>query len=471
MTATMHRTGTPAAPPARHGGFGRALRAEWVKFRTVRGWVIAIVLAIGAIIALGLAPGGGQGSCNVSSCTGPLGPAGEQVTDSFYFVHQQLDGNGSITVQMTSLTGQIPDFSKGGGPRNGGIKEKAGLVPWAKAGIIIKASTRQGSAYAAMMVTGSHGVRMQYDYTGDTPGMAGTVTAATPRWLRQGGPSQATGVFEQVTLAGGWAAAGGWTGTAIGAAGGRAAGSPGGFQETAGRFTVTGTGDIAPSVSGAAGIGVTIAQTLIGVFAGLIVITVVGAMFMTSEYRRDLIRVTLTAIPRRGRVLAAKAAVMAAVAFTSGLAAAAVVVTEGQRVLRDSGVYVWPVTTLTEIRVIVGTAAVLAVASVIAVAAGTIARRSASAVAAVIVVIVLPYLLTVAVPILPVGAADWVARISPAAAFAVQQTVTQYPQVDNVYAPSAGYFPLPPWAGFAVLCGWAALALILAAWALHRRDV
>ena len=162
---------------------------------------------------------------------------------------------------------------------------------------------------------------------------------------------------------------------------------------------------------------------------------------------------------------------MAAVAFTSGLAAAAVVVTEGQRVLRDSGVYVWPVTTLTEIRVIVGTAAVLAVASVIAVAAGTIARRSASAVAAVIVVIVLPYLLTVAVPILPVGAADWVARISPAAAFAVQQTVTQYPQVDNVYAPSAGYFPLPPWAGFAVLCGWAALALILAAWALHRRDV
>ena len=38
---------------------------------------------------------------------------------------------------------------------------RSGLVPWAKAGIIIKASTRQGSAYAAMMVTGGHGVRMQ----------------------------------------------------------------------------------------------------------------------------------------------------------------------------------------------------------------------------------------------------------------------------------------------------------------------
>ena len=35
-----------------------------------------------------------------------------------------------------------------------------------------------------MMVTGSHGVRMQYDYTGDVPGLAGAVSAASPRWLR-----------------------------------------------------------------------------------------------------------------------------------------------------------------------------------------------------------------------------------------------------------------------------------------------
>ena len=58
------------------------------------------------------------------------------------------------------------------------------LQPWSKAGIIIKASTRPGSAYAAMMVTGSHGVRMQWDYTRDTPGLAGAVSATAPRWLR-----------------------------------------------------------------------------------------------------------------------------------------------------------------------------------------------------------------------------------------------------------------------------------------------
>jgi hypothetical protein len=66
------------------------------------------------------------------------------VSDSFYFVHQSLAGNGSITARVTSLTGQIPAMSGGPGMR-------AGLVPWAKTGIIIKASTRQGSAYAPIL--------------------------------------------------------------------------------------------------------------------------------------------------------------------------------------------------------------------------------------------------------------------------------------------------------------------------------
>ena len=70
-------------------------------------------------------------------------------------------------------------------------------------------------------------------------------------------------------------------------------------------------------------------------------------------------------------------------------------------------------------------------------------RRSAAAVAAVIVVIVLPYLLTVAVPLLPPGPADWLLRVTPAAGFAVQQTLIQYPQVSNVYTPSAGYCRWP----------------------------
>ena len=175
MTDLMYRPGVQAGPD----GFAQLLRAEWVKFRTVRGWVVAMIVAVLAIVALGLGPSM-TGTCGkngpASGCAGPVGPGGEQVTDSFYFVHRPLTGNGDITVRVTSLTGQIPTIS-GTGMRNG-------LMPWAKAGIIIKASTRQGSAYAAMMVTGRHGVRMQYDYTGDLPGLAGSVSAASPRWLR-----------------------------------------------------------------------------------------------------------------------------------------------------------------------------------------------------------------------------------------------------------------------------------------------
>ncbi len=48
-----------------------------------------------------------------------------------------------------------------------------GVEPWTKAGIIIKENADQGSPYAAVMVTGSHGVRMQYDYTHDTAGRPG----------------------------------------------------------------------------------------------------------------------------------------------------------------------------------------------------------------------------------------------------------------------------------------------------------
>ena len=158
-TMTSYRPGPQAGP----AGFGLLLRAEWIKFRTVRGWVVGVVLA--GLVTAGIAlldhsscggqvtPDGPVGAG--TGCSAPVGPGGEAVTDSFYFVHRPLAGDGRLTARMTSLTaGQAT----------------AGLAPWSKAGIIVQASTRPGSAYAAMMVTAGHGVRMQYDYTGDIAG-------------------------------------------------------------------------------------------------------------------------------------------------------------------------------------------------------------------------------------------------------------------------------------------------------------
>ena len=527
MTAS---TVTPYRPGQRPGrdGFAQLLRAEWTKLRTVRGWVIGLAVAVLVMLGLGLFGAAGSSSSCQSTSGGParsgqgcftappVGPGGEAVSDSFYFVRQPLSGNGSLTVRITSLTGLIPS---GNGPVLG---KQSGLVPWAKAGIIIKASTQPGSAYAAMMVTADHGVRMQDDFTGDTAGQPGAVTASDPRWLRltrsgdtitgydsadgthwtqvgtvtlaglpptaQAGlfaaspayqaisyglgggengiiaPSQDTAVFDHVSQSGTWPA-GRWTGDYIGADYGSGVG---GYHQAGGRFSVTGSGDIAPAVAGQGGAGITAAVFLVGTFAGLIAVIVVATMFITVEYRRGLVRTTLTASPRRGRVLAAKAVVIGLAAFVAGLAAAAAAVIFGTQLARSRS-YVYPVSWLTELRMIVGTAALVAVAAVLALAVGTMLRRSAAAVTVVIVVIVLPYLLGV-VSVLPAGAADWVLRITPAAAFAVQQAIPQYSQVTAIYSPASGYYPLAPWAGLAVLCGWAAIAVAWALVLLRRRD-
>ena len=508
-------------------GFVRIVHAEWTKFRTVRGWVITMIAAIGATTAVGLL--GSDVHCSAivpgspggSACTAfPAGPGGEAVQDAFYFTHQPLTGNGTITAAMTSLTGQA---GTGQGPGSPVRLTKPGLQPWSKAGIIIKQDTSQGSAYAAMMVTGSHGVRMQWDYINDTPGLTGSVSASSPRWLRlvrdggtitgydsadgthwtlvgtatlprltstvqaglfaaspnytttfssgigsgsySGGPTVATGVFRHIGLS--WHGSG-WTGTNVGGFGPNGVTLAGSFRHSAGVITLTGSGDIAPeTVNGSGG---SLRNALIGSFAGLIALIVVGAMFITAEYRRGLIRVSLTASPHRGRLLAAKVIVIGAVSFITGLIAAAATIAVGEHTLHAAGIPLLPIPAPTLVRMIIGTAAMLGVAAVLALAIGTILRRSATAVATVIVVIFIPYLFAIVPNLLPLSAEDWLLRITPAAAFSVQQAFPQYPQVTANYRPASGYYPLAPWAGFAVECAWAAAALILASYLLRRRD-
>jgi ABC-type transport system involved in multi-copper enzyme maturation permease subunit len=555
---SIPRGGASATDSAGHGGFGPLLRSEWTKFRTVRGWVIGMFVAAILTVFVGLFTAGGAGTVCSSpgrQLTGkaclpyiPHGPGGEVVTDSFNFAHQPLTGNGTITVRVISLTGEHANITGGHGAEVGpaGPNLVPGLAAWSKAGIIIKQSLHQGSAYAAMMVTGSNGVRMQYNYTGDTAGLPGNVSAAHPRWLRLTrsgdtitgydstdgtrwtqvgtvtltglpatvqaglfatspnymvpntsfggssniiGSSQATGVFDRLTVsaapAGGKladVAVGGGGPLGNGPAGGGPAGNgppgngpagsgPSGFTEAGGRYTLTGSGDIAPVTPGPGSNlpTATLQQSLVGAFIGLIAIVVVAAMFFTAEYRRGLIRTTLAATPGRGAVLAAKAIVAGGVAFIVGLVASAVAIAVGGRLETNNGQVVLPVPAVTEIRVVVGTAAMLAVAAVFAVAMGAVLRRSAAAITIAIVTVVLPFLLA-ALNVFPSGVGDWLLRVTPAAGLAIEQSVPNYPQVTSVINPVMGYYPLPPFAGFAVLCAWAAAALALAVYVLRRRD-
>jgi ABC-type transport system involved in multi-copper enzyme maturation permease subunit len=287
-------------------------------------------------------------------------------------------------------------------------------------------------------------------------------------------PAQATGVFDDISLTG--RAPGTWTGTTVGGGGPMGTG-PDGQQsqppvtQSGGRITVTGSGDIAPVVPGPGGPfpTVTISQSLTGAFLGLIAIVVVAAMFFSTEYRRGLIRTTLAATPCRGAVLAAKAVVIAAVAFVVGLVAAVVSIGVGVPKEENQGLVLLTVPVLTDVRVIAGTAAMLALAAVFAVALGAILRRSAAAIVIGVVVIILPFLLT-ALNILPAATGAWLLRVTPAAGLAVEQSIPRYPQVATVTDAVRGYFPLSPFAGLAVLCLWVAAALALALVLLRRRD-
>ncbi|GAA4182868.1 hypothetical protein GCM10022252_09470 [Streptosporangium oxazolinicum] len=531
---------TTAEPP-----LTARVRQEWGKFRT-RGRMTAMAAAILVTVLFGLlsaiALGAGShcshGPVEVPCPTDPVGPHGQAVSDTFYFAHQPLGENGSITVRMTSMTGIItyppPDHDE----------IVPGLVPWAKAGIIIKDGTTQGSSYAALMLTGSHGVRMQHDYTHDTAGRAGGVSAETPRWLRLtrsgdtitghesadgtrwtkvgtahltalpetvrvglfaaspgdltltpvalGGSlpasrfTQASATFDHVSVEGGTPSAE-WSRGSVGEMGHtdweryhRAAG----LVESNGTFTVTGTGDIGPA--GTAG-GRPVESTLVGLVISLIIVLVVAVRFTTAEDRpggtgteppmtagyrsgETGAEPLMTAEDRPGgsdaepltrRTLAAKALVIGAVTFLAGLVSAAVMVPVGPALLRANGLGVSPAPALTGLRVVVGVAAMLAVAAVLALALGALLRRTWTAILLTITVVVLPYLLA-ALPLLPDETARWLLRVTPAAGFAVKQTLPEYPQVVAHYAPSAGYYPLAWWAGLAVLCGYTAVVFALA---------
>jgi ABC-type transport system involved in multi-copper enzyme maturation permease subunit len=368
------------------------------------------------------------------------------------------------------------------------------------------------------MATGAHGVRFQYDYTHDRPGLPGAVTRSAPRWLRLtragdtitgldstdgtswtrigstrlarlpatvdvgpfvtspvsfrdsggGAATQATARFDGVAVDG---RVGGsdWHGASVGT-------GPNDYYTVLGRggdhrsgtaFVVDGSGDIAAATNPLAG-GDTESDSLwFGLLVALLVIVVVATMFVTSEYRRGLIRTTFSAVPARGSVLAAKAVVVGAAAFVVGAVAAAVAIPLGVHVLGVNGDYVFPAGALTEVQVVAGSGALLGLVAVTVVALAVILRSAAAAVSTGIAVFVLPY----AVGMVASGSAGaWLLRLTPAAGFSVLGVLARSPLVDSAYTLANGYYPLAPWAGLAVLCAYAAAALWLAGLLLHRRD-
>ncbi|MGC7101832.1 hypothetical protein ACPZ19_44775 [Amycolatopsis lurida] len=477
------------------------LRREWTAFRGP-GRLISLAAAALSVIALGLLfPVGSSSSCDGPCPAVPIAGDGSVVSDTFWFRHRDLGRDGGITVRMTSMTGTItyppPDHDQ----------IVPGLVPWGKAGIIIKDGVRQGSRYAALMLTGSHGVRFQHDYKHDVAGSAGGVSAQSPRWLRLtrsgdtitgsesadgrqwhtvataeldglpdtvrvglfatspgdltlrktglGGAieevrfTQAVGVFDNVAVEGG--TTGSWDSGSVGEMNHtdwEKHHNASGAVEGNGVITVSGTGDIGPIGEGGAR---TVEKTLPGLTVALIIVLIVAARYGARTIRERSSR----------RVVAAQATVVGAATFVTGLVAVGIVVPVGIAILEGNGVPTPPVPLLTGVRVVVGVAAVLALCSVLSYGLGVWLRRGWAAILVGMSLVAVPFAVT-AFPLLPDAVSEWLLRLTPAADFAVKQTMVEYPQVTAHYAPSAGFFPLPGWAGLAVLCAYTAMAMWIA---------
>ena len=202
-------------------------------------------------------------------------------------------------------------------------------------------------------------------------------------------------------------------------------------------------------------------DSLSGILIGFIAMAVIAALFITTEFRRGIIRTTFTATPRRGRVLAAKAVVLAALAFVTGVAAAVPAFLISQPLLRENGFAppAYPKVSLTDgpvARAVVGTGLVLALLAVLALALGALLRSSAAAITLVIALVVLP----VHHRTLP----------DPRAARPGSSGSPRAPGWRSSRPANAGTTPSVPWPGIAVLCGWVAVALAVAVVQLRRRD-
>jgi hypothetical protein len=118
-------------------------------------------------------------------------------------------------------------------------------------------------------------------------------------------------------------------------------------------------------------------MSLSGLVIGQLTIAVLGVLAITGEYGTGMIRTSLAAVPRRGRLLAAKAGVFGAVALVTGELVSWVAFFVGQLLISGHE----PTASLSQpdvARAVVGGGLYIALIGLMAVAAGTILRHTAA---------------------------------------------------------------------------------------------
>ncbi|MFE5917007.1 ABC transporter permease [Streptomyces sp. NPDC056468] len=186
---------------------------------------------------------------------------------------------------------------------------------------------------------------------------------------------------------------------------------------------------------------------MFGILPGQIAAISFGAMAVSSEYHGGALRLSLAAVPQRGRWFAAKVTAIAVPALLVGLGTAftALVVARAGLGSAASGL-----TTAEQVRGVVGCGIYLMLMALFAAGLTAVLRSGVATLS-----ILIPFILVVSFVI--GDAAGTVADFLPdkAGQIALHQT----------YAGTLG-----PWSGLAVTAVWTAAALLAGAWSVRRRD-
>jgi ABC-2 type transport system permease protein len=194
--------------------------------------------------------------------------------------------------------------------------------------------------------------------------------------------------------------------------------------------------------------------SLIGVAFVQLVIGILGVLVVSAEYGTGTIRATLSAAPRRAKVLLAKVSVYGVVALVVSEAVAFISFFVGQSLLTGAT----PHTTLGDpgaLRAVAGIGLYLCVLGILALGLAMIIRHTAGAICAFVgVLLILPAIAEA----LPSSIGGHIREFLPASIGNSMMSLQQ------------GSGQLAPWAGFAMLCLYAVVAVTIGGVMLVRRD-
>lgn len=203
--------------------------------------------------------------------------------------------------------------------------------------------------------------------------------------------------------------------------------------------------------------------SLVGVLLGQAIIAILAVQAISDEYGTGMIHVTLTAMPRRTQMLAAKGAILTALVMAAGTIAVSGSLLAGRLILPANGftaAHGYPLVSLTHgptVRAAVGSVLYLGLTALFSLGIATAVRESAAATGTVLALL---YLFPIIAHV--IGDANFqrhVEQIAPmTAGLAIQSTT-------NLHK-----LPIAPWAGLAVMAAWATAALLAGALLLSRRD-